>query len=127
MDIGAQLPHAALRVYVMGQRGADREPATAEDVLEMRRLTEQAMRAGALGFTSSRTPDHRSVRGEPTPTLQAEYDELVGMASALHSSGRGVMEMISDFDDLDEEFSLLGVHGACRRTSHVYFPGSGHQ
>ena len=107
MDIGAQLPHAALRVYVMGQRGADREPATAEDVLEMRRLTEQAMRAGALGFTSSRTLNHRSVRGEPTPTLQAEYDELVGMASALHSSGRGVMEMISDFDDLDEEFSLL--------------------
>ena len=107
MDIGAQLPHAALRVYVMGQRGADREPATAEDVLEMRRLTEQAMRAGALGFTSSRTLNHRSVRGEPTPTLQAEYDELVGMASALHSSGRGVMEMISDFDDLDAEFSLL--------------------
>ena len=107
MDIGAQLPHAALRVYVMGQRGADREPATAEDVLEMRRLTAQAIRAGALGFTSSRTLNHRSVRGEPTPTLQAEYDELVGMASALHSSGRGVMEMISDFDDLDEEFSLL--------------------
>ena len=107
MDIGAQLPHAALRVYVMGQRGADREPATAEDVLEMRRLTEQAMRAGALGFTSSRTLNHRSVRGAPTPTLQAEYDELVGMASALHSSGRGVMEMISDFDDLDAEFSLL--------------------
>ena len=107
MDIGSQLPHAALRVYVMGQRGADREPATAEDVLEMRRLTEEAIRAGALGFTSSRTLNHRSVRGEPTPTLQAEYDELVGMASALHSSGRGVMEMISDFDDLDEEFSLL--------------------
>lgn len=107
MDIGAQLPHAALRVYVMGQRGADRKPATAEDVLEMRRLTEEAIRAGALGFTSSRTLNHRSVRGEPTPTLQAEYDELVGMASALHSSGRGVMEMISDFDDLDEEFSLL--------------------
>ena len=107
MDIGAQLPHAALRVYVMGQRGADREPATAEDVLEMRRLTEEAIRAGALGFTSSRTLNHRSVRGEPTPTLQAEYDELVGMASALQSSGRGVMEMISDFDDLDEEFSLL--------------------
>ena len=107
MDIGAQLPHAALRVYVMGQRGADREPATAEDVLEMRRLTEEAIRAGALGFTSSRTLNHRSVRGEPTPTLQAEYDELVGMASALQSSGGGVMEMISDFDDLDEEFSLL--------------------
>jgi len=107
MDVGAQLPHAALRVYVMGQRGADREPATAADVVEMRRLTEQAMRAGALGFTSSRTLNHRSVRGEPTPTLQAEYDELVGMASALQAVGRGVMEMISDFDDLDAEFDLL--------------------
>jgi N-acyl-D-aspartate/D-glutamate deacylase len=107
MDVGAQLPHAALRVYVMGQRGADREPATAADVVEMRRLTEQAMRAGALGFTSSRTLNHRSVRGEPTPTLQAEYDELVGMASALQAVGGGVMEMISDFDDLDAEFDLL--------------------
>jgi N-acyl-D-aspartate/D-glutamate deacylase len=107
MDIGAQLPHAALRVYVMGQRGADREPATAEDVVEMRRLTEQAIRSGALGFTSSRTLNHRSARGEPTPTLQAEYDELVGMACALRSAGRGVMEMISDFDDLDAEFDLL--------------------
>lgn len=107
MDIGAQLPHAALRVYVMGQRGADREPATSEDVAEMHRLTEQAIRAGALGFTSSRTLNHRSVRGEPTPTLQAEYDELVGMAGALQNAGRGVMEMISDFDDLDTEFELL--------------------
>ena len=107
MDICAQLPHAALRVYVMGQRGADREPATAEDVVEMRRLTEQAIRAGALGFTSSRTLNHRSSRGEPTPTLQAEYDELVGMASALQRTGCGVMEMISDFDDLDTEFDLF--------------------
>ena len=107
MDVCAQLPHAALRVYVMGQRGADREPATAADVVEMRRLTVQAMRAGALGFTSSRTLNHRSVRGEPTPTLQAEYDELVGMASALQAVGGGVMEMISDFDDLDAEFDLL--------------------
>lgn len=107
MDVGAQLPHAALRVYVMGQRGADREPATAEDVAEMQRLTEQAIRAGALGFTSSRTLNHRSAKGQPTPTLQAEYDELVGMASALHKAGHGVMEMISDFDDLNEEFDLL--------------------
>ena len=91
----------------MGQRGADREPATAEDVAEMRRLTEQAMRAGAMGFTSSRTLNHRSSRGAPTPTLQAEYDELVGMATALQRAGYGVMEMISDFDDLDTEFDLL--------------------
>ena len=107
MDICAQLPHAAMRVYVMGQRGADREPATTEDIIEMRRLTEEAIRAGALGFTSSRTLNHRSSRGEPTPTLQAEHDELVGMANALHSIGYGVMEMISDFEDLDKEFELL--------------------
>ena len=107
MDICAQLPHAAMRVYVMGQRGADREPATTEDIIEMRRLTEEAIRAGALGFTSSRTLNHRSSKGEPTPTLQAEHDELVGMANALHTTGYGVMEMISDFEDLDTEFELL--------------------
>ena len=120
MDICAQLPHAALRVYVMGQRGADREPATAEDVAEMRRLTEQAIRAGALGFTSSRTLNHRSSKGQPTPTLQAEYDELVGMASALQSAGWGVMEMISDFDDLDTEFDLLkSMVGAAGRPMSI--------
>ena len=107
MDICAQLPHAAMRVYVMGQRGADREPATTQDIIEMRRLTEEAIRAGALGFTSSRTLNHRSSKGEPTPTLQAEHDELVGMADALHTIGYGVMEMISDFEDLDTEFELL--------------------
>ena len=107
MDICAQLPHAAMRVYVMGQRGADRETATTEDIIEMRRLTEEAIRAGALGFTSSRTLNHRSSKGEPTPTLQAEHDELVGMANALHTIGYGVMEMISDFEDLDTEFELL--------------------
>ena len=107
MDICAQLPHAAMRVYVMGQRGADREPATTEDIIEMRRLTEEAIRAGALGFTSSRTLNHRSSKGEPTPTLQAEHNELVGMANALHTIGYGVMEMISDFEDLDTEFELL--------------------
>jgi N-acyl-D-aspartate/D-glutamate deacylase len=107
MDLGAQIPHAALRVYVMGQRGADREPATAEDIVTMRDLTEQAMQAGALGFTSSRTLNHRSSTGAPTPSLQAEIDELLGVADALKASGRGVIEMISDFDDLDDEFNLL--------------------
>lgn len=107
MDIGAQLPHGALRVYVMGQRGADREPATAEDIAEMRRLTAEALRAGAIGFSSSRTLNHRSSRGAPTPSLKAEIDELTGIARGLRDAGRGVMEMISDFGDLDHEFSLL--------------------
>ena len=107
MDIGAQLPHGALRVYVMGQRGADREPATPDDIAQMRRLTTEAIRAGALGFTSSRTLNHRSSRGEPTPSLKAELDELRGIALGMKDAGRGVMEFISDFDDLDEEFGFL--------------------
>lgn len=107
MDIGAQLPHAALRVYVMGQRGADREPANADDIAQMRTLTQQAIQAGALGVTSSRTLNHRSSRGEPTPSLKAEVDELLGLAQGLKDAGRGVIEMISDFEDLDDEFSLL--------------------
>ena len=107
MDLGAQLPHGALRVYVMGQRGADREPATADDIAAMRALTAEAMRAGALGFSSSRTLNHRSSRGAPTPSLQAERDELLGIAAGLRDSGRGVIEMISDFGDFEEEFSLL--------------------
>ena len=107
MDIGAQVPHAALRVYVMGERGANREPATAEDVAQMRELTRQAMAAGAIGFTSSRTLNHRSSKGVPTPSLKAEAMELMGFAGALKDAGRGVLEFISDFDDLQEEFDLL--------------------
>jgi len=107
MDIGAQLPHAALRVYVMGQRGADREPATPDDIESMRKMTVQAINAGALGFTSSRTLNHRSSTGAPTPSLSAEADELLGVARGLKDAGRGVIEMISDFDDINDEFGLF--------------------
>ena len=107
MDIGAQLPHGALRVYVMGARGADREPATADDIAAMRALTAEAIRAGALGFSSSRTLNHRSSKGAPTPSLKAELDELLGIAHGIREAGRGVVEMISDFGDIEEEFSYL--------------------
>ncbi len=107
MDLAAQLPHAALRVYVMGQRGADREPATADDVAEMRRLTAEAIRAGAIGFSSSRTLNHRSSTGAPTPSLTAERAELRAIALGLKDAGRGVLEMISDFEDLEGEFDML--------------------
>ena len=107
MDIGAQLPHGALRVYVMGERGADREPATADDIAAMRALTAEAIQAGALGFSSSRTLNHRSSKGAPTPSLKAELDELLGIAHGIRDAGRGVVEMISDFGDIEEEFSYL--------------------
>ncbi len=107
MDVAAQLPHGALRVYVMGQRGAAREAATADDIQQMRELTLEAMQAGAFGFSSSRTLNHRSSKGAPTPSLTASREELLGIALGLKDAGSGVMEFISDFKDLDEEFELL--------------------
>lgn len=107
MDIGAQLPHAALRVYVMGERGANREKASPEDIAEMRRLTSEAIKSGALGFSSSRTLNHRSSTGDPTPSLTAAREELVGIGLGVKDAGRGVLEMISDFSELDEEFNTI--------------------
>lgn len=109
IDIGAQLPHGALRVYVMGERGAQLEPATDSDIAQMRRQAADAMRAGALGFSTSRTLNHRTVNGDPTPSLRASEAELKGIALGLADAGRGVIELISDFDtpDLDGEFAMI--------------------
>lgn len=109
IDICAQLPHGALRVYVMGERGAQLEPATEADIAEMRRLSAEAMRAGALGFSTSRTLNHRSVKGEPTPSLRATEAELLGIARGLADAGSGVIELISDFNtpDLQTEFAMI--------------------
>ncbi len=107
MDVAAQLPHGALRVYVMGERGARRELANVEDIAEMRRLTTEAIQAGALGFTSSRTLNHRSSKGEPTPSLNAAQNELVAIGAGVGDAGAGVLEMISDFKGIDEEFDIL--------------------
>ena len=117
MDVGAQLPHAALRVYVMGDRGANRDPANEQDIAQMRELTAEAIRAGALGFTSSRTLNHRSSTGDPTPSLTAERSELVGIGMGLADAGSGVLEMISDFKDLDEELENLKAMSAAANTS----------
>lgn len=107
VDIGSQLPHAALRVYVMGERGANREPATSEDIAAMADIAERAMRAGALGFTTSRTLNHRTSDGQPTPTLTAAEDELLGIALGLSRAGRGVLQFVSDFIDPKAELDLL--------------------
>lgn len=107
IDVAAQVPHAALRVYVMSERGANREPATAADRAEMARLAAEAVRAGALGFSTSRTLNHRASDGSPTPTLTAAEDELMSIAQALGEAGRGVLQFVSDFDDVDQEFGML--------------------
>jgi N-acyl-D-aspartate/D-glutamate deacylase len=109
IDFCAQLPHGALRVYVMGERGAKLEPATEADIAQMRALTTEAMRAGALGFTTSRTLNHRTVKGDPTPSLRATQAELMGIVKGMRDAGSGVIELISDFDNPDPltEFGML--------------------
>ncbi len=107
IDFATQAPHGAIRVYAMGERGADREPATADDIALMARLARDAVNAGALGFTTSRTLNHRSSDGRPTPTLTAEEDELLGVAMALRDLGRGVLQVVSDFADAKAEFAML--------------------
>ena len=107
IDVGSQLPHAALRVHVMGERGANREPATAADIAAMAAIAKRAAEAGALGFSTSRTLNHRTSDGQPTPTLTAAEDELVGIAMGLKAAGAGVLQVVSDFADPEAEFALL--------------------
>ncbi|HEY2709083.1 MAG TPA: amidohydrolase family protein [Caulobacteraceae bacterium] len=107
VDIGSQLPHAALRVYVMGQRGVDREPATEADIAAMAALAKQAMEAGAIGFGTSRTLNHRSSDGSPIATLTAGEEELTGIAMGIAAAGKGVLQVVSDFADEEAEFGML--------------------
>ncbi len=93
MDIGTQIPHGAVRGYVMGDRGAKNEPATPEDIEAMAAIVKQGLEAGALGFSSSRTLVHRAIDGEPVPGTFAAEDELFGIGRALKEVGAGVFEL----------------------------------
>lgn len=97
LDVGTQIPHAALRTYVMGPDGADNTVAATHDQIDaMSELCEQAIRAGALGFTTSRTWVHRTSEGAQIGTLKAGPDEVLGIAAALQRAGTGVIQLISD-------------------------------
>jgi N-acyl-D-aspartate/D-glutamate deacylase len=113
LDVGSQLAHGSLRNYVMGQRGRDNEAPTSDDMAQMTAIVEEAMRAGALGFSTSRTIGHRSIGGDPVPGTFAEEDELLALAEAMERAGSGVFELIpaSTIGTLEqlggEKFSLL--------------------
>ena len=107
IDVAAQVPHGALRLFVMGARGADGDKATPQEIEEMAELAKEAIEAGALGFTTSRTLNHRTSRGDPTPTLKAAREELVGIARGVGRAGTGVLQLVSDFIDVSDEFGNL--------------------
>jgi N-acyl-D-aspartate/D-glutamate deacylase len=93
VDVGTQIAHGAVRAYVMGERGARNEPAAPDDIAAMRAIVTEAVRAGALGFSTSRTLAHRAIDGEPVPGTYAAEDELFGIGAALGDLGTGVFEL----------------------------------
>jgi len=107
IDVGAQMPHHPLRVYVMGERAINFEDATAEDIAEMKRLTEEALKAGAFGFTTSRTESHRTTKGERVPGRYAASDELIGIGEAFKAVDHGAYGMLNDFEDEPAEFEWM--------------------
>lgn len=108
IDVAAQVPHSALRVYVMGDRAARSEPPTAEDLRRMKELTAEAIRAGAFGVTTSRNLMHRTKAGELAPSLYSEVDELCALAEGLKEAGAGVFQMIPyPQGEAETEFAIM--------------------
>ncbi len=105
LDFAVQVPHAPVRVHVMGKRGAQREPATDTDIQHMAGIVREAMRSGAYGFSTSRTMNHRLKDGTLAPTITVAEEELRALALAVRDSGRGVLQMVDDFHATSEEDS----------------------
>jgi N-acyl-D-aspartate/D-glutamate deacylase len=107
IDLAAMLPHACVRIFVMGDRAVEREQATDDDLVRMSRIAEEAMRAGAIGFGTSRSLSHKDSRGNQIPTLCAAEAELMAFANGMQSAGHGVIEALFEFGDMEQEFGLL--------------------
>lgn len=109
IDVAALLPHSPLRVYVMGQRGVDREPATPEDLAQLRKLAAEAVEVGALGFASSRLTIHKTQSGQPIPSYDAGHDEIEAIARGVDDAGGGLIQFVPDLVTGDYEPALQTV------------------
>lgn len=107
IDVAALFPHGPLRVYVMGERAVNREPAEPEDIERMKSILKEGMDAGAMGFSTSRTLVHRSSTGDLIPTYKAATSELKALGEVLSGERGQVFQLISDWEDADDEFSIL--------------------
>ena len=107
IDVGTQIPHGAVRAYVMGERGINHEEASPEEIEKMKQIVQEAVIAGAYGFSTSRTEKHNDVNGNLTPSITAHKNELVEIAKSLGEIEKGVLQGISDFYDFDSEFDIF--------------------
>ena len=113
IDFAVQVPHDALRLYVMGDRAENLEPANADDIVAMKLIVRESLAAGAAGFSTGRTDIHLTAKGQWTPSSEATRDELVGISSVFADSNHGCIQVVSDFnlfrseDDFDREFDLI--------------------
>ncbi len=108
VDVATHVPHGAVRAYVMGERGANNEAPTQTDIAQMSKIVEDGLRAGALGFSTSRTVLHKSIDGVLVPGTTATKDELIGIGRAMGRVGYGVFEMASDLKREWNEFEWMG-------------------
>ncbi|MDP1654937.1 amidohydrolase family protein [Rhodoferax sp.] len=113
LDYLVQVPHDPLRMFVMGERAVAQQTATAQDIAAMRALLREALQAGAAGFSTGRSDNHRTSEGKETPASEASAAELTGIVGAFDGLGHGVVQVVSDFDLLkgpqrfDTEFDLV--------------------
>ena len=107
IDVGTQIPHGAVRAFVMGERGINQEDASDLEIEQMGQIVKEAIDAGAYGFSTSRTIKHRDSKGAPTPSLTAHKKELVEIAKAVGELNKGVLQGISDFYDFKSEFDIF--------------------
>ena len=117
IDIAAQVPHCAVRTYVMGQRGVNNEIATADDVAKMSAIVKEGIEAGALGFTTSRTELHRTRNGVAMPGTYSDENELLGIGNTLGELGKGIYGLVSDWDDWEVEMDWmkrLSIENQCQ-------------